>query len=719
MAAETRWQAESSLEVLFRPQSVGVVGVSANGRGLGLAALKTLLRHRGDFYLFAVNPNATSIEGVDAYPSLRDVPGGCDLVLAFTRAAHVLGVLEDAAASGARGLIVYSSGFSDGSGRGKDLEAALVARARELEVRLLGPNCQGIASLPTGLVASFSNAFRLESLPEMSRIAYVGQSGALGGSLFDLGRERGCAPDIWVSTGNQADVEVVDVVAYLLSTAEVDLYLLYFEEIPEGRAWEEACRRAAGLGKQLVVLRAGRTAAGKAAVESHTGALVGDDRAFELVGEGTGVIFVADVNDAVDTAVAYRNGAFKVGRRLGVVTTSGGAGGLAADLASSAGLSVARYSPRTESELEPLISELGSVANPLDVTADIISADPGRLGRICQVVAADPNVDQVLVILSVIVGATVDTVAQVLSSVVAELDVSLSVVYLASSEKAEAVRRRLSVAGIATFGSLTSAVSAIGRLAAGPSPAPTLNGSSLAEGHPRATRTTLTEAVGATYLDRVGVSRPRSVLATSAAEAEDGVAQHLREPVVMKVQGDAFTHKSEYGLVRLDVARADVGRVYRELMARAESAFPLARADGILIQEQVRPGVELLMGVQRQDNGYRPVLTVGRGGISTEVDPDVASALFPVAEDRARQLLESLRCWPILNGFRSQPPADVEAACRAIARSGELLETLGAGFSEFEINPLIVHFESGGVSAVDFVAYTTSTDPLPADEDVR
>jgi acyl-CoA synthetase (NDP forming) len=700
----------SGLDALLAPQSVAVVGVSSARRGLGYSTLRTIQRFGFGGDLVVVHPKAAEIAGTPCYPSLREVPQRVDLALLFTSGDQIVASVADAAAAGVRAVVIFASGFSESGGDGKEREREIVELARETGMRILGPNCQGVVATTAGLAATFSNSLWADGLGNGAPVAYIGQSGAIGGSVFDLGRERGCLPAVWVSTGNQADLTVVETAEHVLERPDVNLLMLYLEHVPHGVEWQRLCERATALGKQLVLLRSGTTHAGRHAVASHTGSLVARDEAFKLVSQRNGVITVSDVNELVDVAMTWTGHAASAGNRLGIVTTSGGAGGLAADLAARSGLKMASLAPDTKSALAEVLSDFATPQNPVDVTADLVASRPDDLERVCTIVSDDPQVDHVLVVVSAVVGPTAQTMARSIVRVCAARPGLVSVAYLASHDRTLDVRRILAAGGVPVFDSIRSAVTTLGHRAVretGRSRSSAAKGSRTETvGHHISS---VTEASGASYLQASGITTPSGRLVTSRAEAES-VAAGLGDNLVLKLQSPQIAHKTELGLVVMGVAADTVGDVYEYLVDRARRAMPEANIEGVLVQRRAAPGVELLIGVQMQGNGYPPMLTVGLGGTAVELYADVATGLLPIDHTGAVALLQELQGFPLLDGFRGAEPLDIDAAAEAITATGELTRLLGEGLIEFEINPLIVHHRGQGATAVDFVAYLQDED---------
>jgi acyl-CoA synthetase (NDP forming) len=705
----------SGLDVLLAPQSVAVVGVSTGRRGLGYSTLKTIKRFGFSGELIVIHPKAKEISGTPCYPSLQSVPHGVDLALLFTSGEQILPSVADAAAAGVKAVVVFASGFSESGSDGAVRQREIVDLARRSGIRILGPNCQGVVATESGLAATFSNALWVDGLGAAAPVAYIGQSGAIGGSIFDLGRERGCLPAIWVSTGNQADVTVVEMAEHVLERTDVRLLMLYLEHVPHGVEWLRLCERAGKLGKQLVLLRSGTTHAGRHAVASHTGSLVGRDEAFNLLCQENGVITVSDVNEMVDVAMSWVSHELPAGNRLGVVTTSGGAGGLAADLAARAGLRLASLGQHTVTALAEVLSDFATPQNPVDVTADLVASRPHDLERVCAIVAADPEVDHVLVVVSAVVGSTAQAMARSIVEAQIACPGRVSVAYLASHDRTLDVRQILAAGRVPVFSSIRSAVDTLGRLAlrsssvAGSDSAPDKRSGAITD-HISA----MTEARGARFLEASGMTIPAGELATDRRHAER-IAAGLGDDLVLKLQSPQVAHKTELGLVVMGVASEAVGGLYEELVARARMAMPEADVEGVLVQRRASPGVELLVDVQMQDNGYPPLLTVGLGGTAVELYADVATRLLPVDHADALSMLRLLQGYPLLDGFRGAEPLDVDAAAEAIVATARLAELLGDRLIEFEINPLIVHQRGNGATAVDFVAYLRDSDESGGD----
>lgn len=701
--------AETGLDALFRPRAVAVVGASGKPDSMLARPLRYLTGYGFEGAVYPVNPGYDELAGRACYPSLDALPEPVDLVCLLLPAAQAAGAVRDAARAGARVVVVFASGFAEVGEAGRALQHELADVAAEVGVRLLGPNCQGLMYRPNRLVATFTGALE-QSLTPPGDVAYVGQSGAIGGSVLHLARDRGLGLDAWVSVGNQADLDVVAVADQLIADPAIRVVALYLETV-DGAGYTALAAHARAAGKHLVVLRAGRSTAGASAMESHTGALQGPGAGFELLSEREGVTLVGDVPELVETAFALSAHRLPAGPRVGIVTSSGGAGILAADHCEASGLSVPALSGSTRDALAGLVPGFGATRNPVDVTAQLFSGDGQRpdgddpFAAVCTAVAESGEVDVVAVVLTMVVGEAAERLARGLVHATRAATTPILFAWLAGEELTQGARAILRDAGVPVYASTESLARTAARLVcrgAGPSRRPITPAAPPAL--PDVPAGAVTEARAAALLDAVGVPRPDSGLVHDAAGAA-AAATELGDTVVLKVQSPDLVHKTEVGGVALGVRAEDAAREHDALLARVARAAPHATVDGVLVAQQVPPGTELIVGITRGRGGYPPVLTVGAGGTATEIYRDVASTVLPVDADTVRGLLDRLQCAPLLRGHRGRPPLDVDAVVSACLGLATLAEHLGDRLVELECNPLLVR--ESGVVALDCVLQTS------------
>lgn len=364
------------LVALFKPRSIAIVGISGKEASLTSRPLQYLLRSGFAGELYTVNPNYDELRGVKCYPSLEAIGKPVDLVLSMVPAAGVVDVVRQAGHVGAKAVVVFASGFAEIGAAGVVLQDELARAARDANVRVLGPNCQGVINNELGLIGTFTGAADRE-LPPPSGVAYVGQSGAVGGSVLDLATEMGLGLTAWASTGNQADLSLVEVATALLDDDGVRVVLLYAEGITDGASFVALVAKARSLGKRLVMLRSGRSSVGRKAAASHTGAMLGDDVSLVLTAQEYGVILVDDVDELLAVGAALASTKPMAGRRVGIVTTSGGAGILAADHCELHEIAVPELADETQTALAVDVPDFGATSNPVDVTAQILNKPNG------------------------------------------------------------------------------------------------------------------------------------------------------------------------------------------------------------------------------------------------------------------------------------------------------------------------------------------------------
>jgi acyl-CoA synthetase (NDP forming) len=698
----------ANLNRLYRPRSVALVGASSRPDSLPAKTLANLIGSSFRGKVFPVNPRYTELAGLRCYASLSDIPDQVDLALILVAAGHTKAVVEECARLRVGAAVLFAAGFAELGEEGRDAQADLARAARAGGVRLLGPNCQGLLYQPSGVVATFSAAVE-QGLGEASGVAYIGQSGAIGGSFLSLARERGVGVTGWFSLGNQADLTVTELATDLVEDAEIEVVALHLESLPGGSEWVTLTGRARQLGKQLVLLRPGESEAGRRAAASHTGAMIGPDAAFNLVCESEAVIAVGDVDELVDTVALLVTDRRPTGPGVGIVTSSGGAGALAADHLAAVGLTVPSLANASRERIAASIPVYGSANNPVDVTAQLFTEQNGAFGAVCRTVSDDRAVGAVLIVLTNVVGQTAVHVAESIRDAAAASDKPFQVAWLVAVEPTRAAREVLRSAGIVVYRSVRQAAANIARLQPAPAFPPARNGASpdrsgrLDEVLPAGGRS-LTEWEGAALLGRLGIPHPDQRLAASAREAA-AAARALGTEVVLKIQSPDISHKSEVGGVRLGVAPTEAGRAYRDLRADVARAVPGVRPDGVLVQAQAKPGLELILAAEGSHRGYPPVLTVGLGGIATELFADVASALAPLDRDEALRLLRRLKGWPLLAGHRGRDGVDVDSVVTAIVSVADAAVELGDRLGELEINPLIAYPQ--GVLAVDLLVRLT------------
>lgn len=694
---------------LFEPRSIAIVGASARTGSVSSRPLEMLKAHGYAGQVFPVNPRYDTLQDLRCYPDLSSIGQPVDLVLSLVPAAATLDVVRDAGRIGAKAVIVFASGFAETGDAGAVLQHQLVDEARRTGVRLLGPNCQGTINPSRGVFATFTPAAG-RPIAGGSSVAYVGQSGAVGGSVLDMATELGLSLDAWAATGNQADIDLVEVAQSLVDGDAISTVLMYAEGVSDGARFVRLCRSAQERGKRLVLLRSGRSAVGKRAAASHTGAMLGDDASLIATAQRYGVLLVDDVDQLLAVGTMLSKDRQLAGRRIGVITTSGGAGILLADHCEANALEVPELAAQTQEQLARLVPDFGAVANPVDVTAQILNTATAfeDFASVCRTTADDPSIDGIAVVLTMVTGERATKLAEALVSTMrSRISKPLWVAWLASPSQTADGRAILREAGIPVFDSTGSLALTIAHVAPRDD---VLVGSGTTPPHESAARVLDQVLAGAAdasaLLSALDIPAPATYSVEDATEAERVLALHNGRRFAFKIATDEVRHKSDVGGVLLDVDPLAARRAYEQIVSSV-SAHGVRDAARVDIQEMVAPGIELLIGVTVTGDGFPPLVTVGSGGIATEIYRDVCTHVAPVDDDEALRMLKSLKLWPLLDGFRGLPKRDVRAAARAVSAVSRMVAARPNRALEIEINPLVIATEGDGAVAVDILIEAT------------
>jgi len=690
----------ASLERLFAPHAVAVVGASRDPDKVGYRVVENILKGGFEGPIYPVNPTAKEVLGVRAYPSLSDIGAPVDLAVIVLPAPLVLPTLEACAAQGIGAAIVISAGFKEVGGAGAQLEAALRKRVRELGVRVLGPNCLGLIVTDSKLNATFA-----KDMPPSGGIAFVSQSGALCTAALDwaVGLEIGFSA--LVSLGNKADLSEAEILEALADDPKTRVIVGYLEAVEDGQRFLQVAGETSRK-KPVVFFKAGTTEGGARAASSHTGALAGADRAYEAAFKQTGVIRARSLRELFDFARVFASLPLPRGNRIAVVTNAGGPGIVAADACEGGALRLAALSDSTVTALKRVLPPTAALHNPVDVIGD---ATAERYQAALDAVAADPGVDGVLALATPQAMTDLERFAQAVVQVGTGASKPVLAAFMAEASLKEA-NRILLRGGIPDFpfpDEAVKALEAMVRYAAGQArpplparlPADRARAAALLGGAIDRGIDALAESEAREVIAAYGFRGPRSARASSASEASDA-AEQIGYPVVLKIISPQILHKSDVGGVRVGLAnREAIDEAYAQMVARAGVAAPHASIDGVLVQEQVTGGREVILGMAR-DPQFGPLLMFGLGGIYVEVLKDVAFRIAPLAGGEAEAMIREVRAFPILQGVRGEAPADLAALVQDILRLSQLVTDFPE-ISEIDINPLFVKPAGEGTVALD------------------
>jgi acyl-CoA synthetase (NDP forming) len=692
------------LRAALEPRSVAVVGASENPNKIGGRPLLYLSKfgYRGKVY--PVNPKREEAQGFRVYPSLAALPEAPDVAIVAVPGELAVEAVAECARIGTRVAVVMSSGFGEtGTRAGLEGEQRMRESARAARMRVVGPNSQGLANFASGAVLSFSTMF-LEAPPLDGPIGIVSQSGGMSVAPYGLLRARGLGVRHVHATGNDCDVSAAELASLVAEDAGVKLLLLYLESVRDAAALAEMAQAARSRALPVIALKAGRTAAGQEAARSHTGALANEDRVVDAFFEQHGIWRAQDMRGLVSAAELYLKGWRPQGRRLVAVSNSGAVCVMTADAASAAGMPIAMLAPATREQLGAILPTFATTTNPIDITAALLS-NSRLLGDILPVLARDPAADAFLIGIPVAgQGYDVESFARDTAAFAAETGKPLVVAATQAS-----IAARFQAHGLPVFATESEALASLDQF---------LSHIALLErarAHPPRTlapvpageASMLDEAASLVLLARHRVPVVPHRLCRSVEEACAALAT-LGAPVAVKGCSPDIVHKSERGLVALDLATPDaVAAAYRDIEERLRAER--VRYAGVLVAKMARGCRELMIGA-RIDPVFGPVVLVGDGGKYVEVLPDVQLLLPPFSAADVQRALSRLRIAPLLAGVRGEPRADVEAFSEAAVAVGELISDVHSGVVSLDLNPVLVGARGEGCVAVDAVAYLRAGD---------
>jgi acetate---CoA ligase (ADP-forming) len=707
-AARPHKNMRTDLERFFDPKSIAIIGASQDFATISGQPLRHLNEHGYKGRIYPVNPKYQDVGGRRCYASLAELPETPDLVLILVNASRVADMLRQCGAKRVPYVIIFSSGFSEVGGGGVDLQRELQAIAREHDIGVIGPNCQGMINVADRVYAGFGSVFYTDYDP--GAISMVSQSGGFGFSVMNLSSKDGGLPfRQMVTTGNEIGVSTLDFMDYFIRDPHTAVIGGYIEGLKDAHRLLGVGERALAAGKPILMWKVGNTEQGQRAAASHTANLGGAMALYQAAFRQTGIIQVEDIQDLVDYGRAFRGGRLPQGNRLAIVTISGGAGILMTDECIGRGMQLARLSPETNAKLREIVPSFGSLLNPVDVTAAIFN-DLTLVNRTLQAIIEDPGVDCVAMINASLQGEIAKKIATEIAGVQNNTDKPVFVCWSARDAMAPEAYAILNEARIPHYkspvrcGRALAAVSWYaeakrrneGQRGERPLVLNRPSAHALLEGR----KHDVSEHEAKRVLAEYGIGVTQEELASSADDAVR-IAKRIGYPVAIKVQSPDIPHKTEAGAVRIDIASdEELAASYEEILVNARAYSRSARIEGVLVQEMVKDGLEAILGVTN-DPLFGPAVMFGLGGIFAEVLKDVSFRLAPVTPAMAREMIAEIKGYPVLAGARGKPPADVDALADAIVKLSALAVDLKDKVAELDINPLFVMERGRGVKAAD------------------
>lgn len=699
----------ASLRPFFKPNAVAVVGASRDPSGIGYRTLKALIDNGFKQPIFAVNPKAEQILGLKAYPSVKDLPQQVDLAILVVPCQAVLEAVDHCAARGVRALVVITAGFAEVRG-GAELQRDLVQKVRGYGMRMIGPNCLGIlnADPAVSMNASFSPVF-----PPSGRVAMSSQSGALGLAVLAAAQRLNLGFSTFVSVGNKADVSGNDLLQYWEEDPNTDVILLYLESFGNPRRFAHIARRVSG-SKPIVAIKGGRGTSGSRAASSHTAALAAKDVAVDALFNQTGVIRVDTLEEMFHLASMLGSQPLPKGNRVGIITNAGGPGILCADACESGELVIPELSAETKAKLAVFLPAAASLGNPVDMIA---SASPEHYRRTIETLLESTDVDAVIVICIPVGFASPTGFSRAIhEAVLAERDRGATIKPVLGCWMADPKDVPSATTGerIPVYAFPESPARVLSRVveyanwrAQPPGILPEFDDIDVA-GAREVCRKAIQEhgpgwlsaANGLALLQAMRLPVSAGGVARTSDEAAQ-IADRIGYPVVLKLASRTIVHKTEVGGVVLNLQNTSAVRVaFGKLQEALLRTRQLDAMDGALIQPMIRDGVEAMIGMTR-DAAFGPLIAFGLGGTNVEIHKDVVFRISPLTDRDATEMIEGIRGYRLLQGFRGQPPSDVAAVRDVLLRISRLVDEIPE-IRELDLNPVIVREHGQGCALVDF-----------------
>jgi acetyl coenzyme A synthetase (ADP forming)-like protein len=699
----------NAVRAILAPSSVAVIGASRDPGSIGGRLFHNLIDGEFNGPVYPVNPSADVVHGVPAFASIRDVPGSVDVAFVAVPARAVADAAREAAERHVRGIVVISAGFAETGGDGPERQRELLEICRGSGMRLVGPNCMGIVNTDPAIRLNGTFA---STRPPQGRVGFLSQSGALGIAVMDHATRLGLGLSSFVSIGNKADIDTNDLIAYWSGDERTDVILLYLESIKDARRF---ARLAPAVAREtpIVVVKSGRSSAGVRATASHTGSLLAaSDVTVDALFRQSGVIRTDTLEEMFDVATLLTNQPSPKGHRVGIVTNAGGLGILCADTCEAEGLEIPALAEGTGASLAAFLPAEASTTNPVDMVA---SANGDDYRRTIVAVARDPGIDAVIVLYIPPLESAAPDVARGIVEAANELDGEVPILTTFMSTRGLPEQLRGTQLRLPSYTFPEQAAIALARASAYGTWRAKPRG--LIPSFPDV-RVDEAASVVATALERgdgwldpsevdvlLGCYGIRTVASGRAATAEEAanIAHRIGGPVALKAVGQGLVHKTELGAVALNVPANEVDERAGAMVNSVRSAG--LEPTGFIVQRMVPDGVEMFVGMTH-DPVFGPVLAVGAGGIAVELTRDIAVRITPITDLDATEMVRELATFPLLDGYRGSPKADISAVEHVLLRVSALVEDQ-PGISELDLNPVMALVD--GAIVVDARARVSAT----------
>ena len=706
----------ADLSAFLSPKTVAVIGASPDTTSLRGRIMKVLLCHDFKGKVFPISRSHPEIMGLKAFPTISDVPEQVDLAVLIIPAIYVADTLEECAKHRVKSALILSSGFAEDSSEDGDLlQKKLLDISKRTNMVISGPNSEGYANMALKLCPTFSPAVDGENIelmpswPAKKRIAVIAQSGGMGFSFYDRGRPKNLPFSYVITTGNEACLESLDIVEYLIDSDEADIFLMFMEDVKTPSKLSYVAEKALSVGKPIIVTKIGHSDAGIRAAASHTASLAGSYQIYKSIFERYGIIEGSDIEEIVDIAAGfvYFGDRPPSGKRVGIFTASGGGGGWMADSCASNGLEVPILDNTTRANIDQYLPSYGTSQNPVDGTAGVIN----QIGyaRISEMIAEASNVDTVVTIASTRVSHKLVSEKEKLLEV--SRTTNKPIMFWSYTLPHQESAQVLAETGFPLFTDLRNCTKTIATMhdytVYRDKFLEKRNVLSNDRQYPdellnliKNTPENIVEYKAMSILFEAGIKTQKSILVQSEDEAILAT-KTIGKAVALKVQSPDIPHKSEAGGVVLNIdSHTDVGQQFKSMQSTISQNFPKAIIDGFLIQEMSEPGLEIILGINNRE-GFGPILMVGFGGIHVEKTRDVAFAPVPLGEDDCNQLLKKLKGSVLLDADKYDVPALIDL----MTSLSNFAESTSDYIGEIDLNPVLVHSKGQGVTVIDALMF--------------
>ena len=694
------------VEQLFSPKSVAIIGASDDKSRPGGRGIDAMLSQGYKGRILPVHPRLKEAQGLKCYASVNDIDGDIDLAVIALSAEAVVDIVPSLGARGIPHAIVLGAGFREAGPEGAALQEKLVEAARRSGIRLVGPNCLGVANIHERMFAAFGSLSRAPLL-RPGPVSMVMQSGGFGNSLAYACHAAGVGFRVVVSSGNEADLNACELMDALVDDEGTQIILAYIEGADDGRAVMALGERAMSAGKPVLVWKAGNTRQGARAAATHTANLTGTYDVWRAAMKQSGIIEVRSMEEAADFVRALTPRRFPRGRNVAAVTASGGAAVIYSDAADEYGLELQSPEAATQAVLAEAFPRAATLQNPVDLAANgFTEASQAGYRRALEALLADPGLDQLCPMFSAMTGHPMKLMAEVVAQVYALTDKPLIAFSSVPREVAEAAFEVLEAAQVPVLSSPNGVVRAQAMLA----DYAAMRDRYAARSHVEDAELVATAVIPHGTLDEAQSKRIISacvpVTRDVVVSIEDEMAQaklKVNFPVVVKIVSPDIAHKTDIGGVVLNVRNFDeLTAAWKAVIANARKHKPQAKLTGVMVSEMVTGAVETLLGMVN-DEVFGPVVVFGMGGVLAEVLHDVSYRVAPFDREEARNMISELRTRALFDGVRGSPPSDVEALVDALVKVSQFAWAQRDTLTEVDINPLLVRPQGQGVIAADAV----------------